>query len=481
MASCLSRCVPALLLAAASLPALAADPECLYQNLGSLPIRYSDPGMQPSMQGAVNGKPTSMLIDTGAYGTILMRPMADAADVLLQPNGQVVSGIGGSQRMYTGRVNSLDIGPVKLKSFNMRVLDNGSKDIPYGAIVGVDFLLQMDMQISLANRKLTYFKGNDDCREAYLRDIEKSVVVDYLSAHKDVRPNIEVLVNGKKLTAIVDSGASRSVIFRRSAERAGITAATPGVVKGGKSVGIGDFAPDAWHVPIGSFSVGRNQYSNLKITMLDDVQMGSDGADMLLGADFLRTHDVLFAKSQRKMYLTYRGGPIFSTDYRTEAAWYREEADLGNHRAQQQVGRDLFVGGDFKTAAGYLGGAAKAKPDNPYVYLWHYIALARAGDRTAANSALASYRANFTERSWPAAMADFLLGQIDSSSLLALRDAAPAKQKLQTCEANYMQAQHKLLLAEREPAKALFESIVADCPPYKLERIAAAVELQRWK
>ena len=33
---------------------------------------------------------------------------------------------------------------------------------------------------------------------------------------------------------------------------------------------------------------------------------------MLLGADFLRSHRVLVAHSQRKIYFTYAGGPVFA-------------------------------------------------------------------------------------------------------------------------------------------------------------------------
>lgn len=33
--------------------------------------------------------------------------------------------------------------------------------------------------------------------------------------------------------------------------------------------------------------------------------------DMLLGADFLRSHRVLVSHSQRKMYFSYEGGPVF--------------------------------------------------------------------------------------------------------------------------------------------------------------------------
>jgi len=34
---------------------------------------------------------------------------------------------------------------------------------------------------------------------------------------------------------------------------------------------------------------------------------------MLLGADFLRAHRTLVSHSQRKMYFTYVGGPVFVT------------------------------------------------------------------------------------------------------------------------------------------------------------------------
>ena len=34
---------------------------------------------------------------------------------------------------------------------------------------------------------------------------------------------------------------------------------------------------------------------------------------MLLGLDFLRAHRVLVAHSQRKLYFTYVGGPVFQT------------------------------------------------------------------------------------------------------------------------------------------------------------------------
>jgi len=34
----------------------------------------------------------------------------------------------------------------------------------------------------------------------------------------------------------------------------------------------------------------------------------------VLGADFLKSHRVLFAMAQRRIYLSYEGGPVFCSD-----------------------------------------------------------------------------------------------------------------------------------------------------------------------
>ena len=43
------------------------------------------------------------------------------------------------------------------------------------------------------------------------------------------------------------------------------------------------------------------------------LSQGVDRPSMLLGADFLRSHRVLVSHSQRKLYFTYLGGPVFQS------------------------------------------------------------------------------------------------------------------------------------------------------------------------
>jgi hypothetical protein len=125
------------------------------------------------------------------------------------------------------------------------------------------------------------------------------------------------------MRALLDSGASASVLDKVAAERAGITPDSPGVIASGKGGGLGGKAVAFWIGPLQSFAIGGETIKDTTIQFADlwkDATYTSASrlprkvespASMLLGADFLRAHRVLVAHSQRKVYFTYEGGPVF--------------------------------------------------------------------------------------------------------------------------------------------------------------------------
>ena len=104
----------------------------------------------------------------------------------------------------------------------------------------------------------------------------------------------------------------------------GITAETPGVIAGGCVRGIGKEPTESWIAPLKSFAIGDEVVRSPKIRFANlwlhtryertgsNLRRRIDGLpDMLLGADFLRSHRVLVAHSQRKIYFSYSGGTVF--------------------------------------------------------------------------------------------------------------------------------------------------------------------------
>jgi tetratricopeptide (TPR) repeat protein len=115
-------------------------------------------------------------------------------------------------------------------------------------------------------------------------------------------------LNGKKIRVMLDTGASTSMLSRSAAERAGVTPDSPGVVKSGRMRGIGSRAVDTWIAPFESFRIGDEEIRNTKLRIGDT----SLEQDMLVGADFFLSHRIYVASSQRKMYFTFNGGPVFN-------------------------------------------------------------------------------------------------------------------------------------------------------------------------
>jgi hypothetical protein len=55
----------------------------------------------------------------------------------------------------------------------------------------------------------------------------------------DVRPVVTVEINGRKMSAMIDTGSSVSVISPQAAARAGVTPRSPCMEEGGYFAGIG--------------------------------------------------------------------------------------------------------------------------------------------------------------------------------------------------------------------------------------------------
>ena len=124
----------------------------------------------------------------------------------------------------------------------------------------------------------------------------------------------------------LDSGASASLLSKPDAARLGVTPESHGVVPTACITDSGDSKRklESWVGQFESFAIGNERIRNPRIRFADlwsrtiYTETGSrlptrfaGLPDMLLGADFLRSHRVLVSRSQRKMYFTYAGGTVF--------------------------------------------------------------------------------------------------------------------------------------------------------------------------
>jgi len=284
---------------------------CRYVPVAKLPITYTDASHRAIVTGAINGKPARMIVDTGAYRTSLFRAGAERLGLPLDTTGKYSRGLGGASVNYIARVDDFSVGIAHSGKAPINVIGNASR-MDGDALVGVDFLLQTDMELSLADNYLQFFRASG-CGDTFLAYWDSNAMEIPFSGKEERsnKPYVTVELNGVKLKAILDTGAPHSSVTRHAAELAGVRIDDPGVRKGGKTGGIGDERVDTWFATFDSFSIGPESMKRVELAVHEDASVGRLPVDMLLGADFLRTHRILFAMSQDRLYMSYLGGDPF--------------------------------------------------------------------------------------------------------------------------------------------------------------------------
>jgi len=348
--------------------------ECHLMDYGTLPVEMV--GSRAATIVKINGNNTRFMLDTGAFYNTMSSANASSLGLKLQPApfGYRISGVGGAASIQQAHVKEFGILGTTLKNVDFIV---GGTDMGNG-VLGANLLDFADLEIDLAHGKLTLFKVDHCDKEslAYWVKDGKYNVADIESADSqyDRRTFLAVTINGKKVRAVLDSGASATVLSHDAAERAGINFSAPDVKASSISIGIGSKPVKTWTVAIDSFSVGSETIQHSQTQVIDG-KIG-DNTDMLLGVDFLLAHHMFIANSKKKAYFTYNGGRVFtfatapSDDDKSDAGAATNENGQAPKAADDYalLGEAHLSRGEPKAAVGDLDEAIRMAPDQAAFY-----------------------------------------------------------------------------------------------------------------
>lgn len=483
--SCLLATFPAL-------PAHAATESgaksCKYVNVATVPVRYTGPALEITMEGSLNGTPASLLVDTGSDLTVLTRTGTEPRDMTLWNTGGTASGVGGFSRVYSTRFKEFRAGPASAKNGTLRVLHDFGYAPSYDGIVGSPFLLQADLEFALAEKTLRFFRPLD-CGGHFLAYWDPNAVVipfDYSEGHSP-NPRFTVLLNGKKLTAVIDSGAATTTVTLAAARRAGLSLDAPGVERAGYTVGLGEARIAQWVAQFDTLQLGDETIRNARVAVMET---DLHEKDMVLGADFLRAHRVLFAMSQNKLYISYLGGEPLGQRRGIEP-WMQQEADGGNTDAQMmlssfyrngygvardevqakswferavagdnpaahfRVGRSHLAQRRYADAVRHLRLGLARQPGDRNAALMLYLARLHLGEGDAARADLQKAFARDDRDQWPNPIARHFLGKLGEEALLEQARDDKTRANSQVCSARTMMAEHAAALGDAPRAQSL--------------------------
>jgi clan AA aspartic protease (TIGR02281 family) len=301
--------------------AAAQTNKCKVVRIAEWPVRAEY--YRPVVDGTINGQKIGILLDTGAGSSLIQRSAATRLGLTrYQVQGYRMFGIGGETPAEAVLVDEFRIGDAARK--NWRVLVAGEHDFSndIAVLLGDDFFNQVDIEFDLAHNAVRLYETRD-CEGVSLAywTTEPAGEVPIEAGSKIW---LTTAINRKPVRAELDSGASYSLLSRADAAGLGVTPESPGIVAGGCVTGLGKRQMDSWIGLFESFAIGNEIIRNPRIRFADlwqhttYTETGSrlptrlaGQPDMLLGADFLRAHRVLVARSQRKMYFTHAGGTVF--------------------------------------------------------------------------------------------------------------------------------------------------------------------------
>lgn len=294
--------------------AYGADSVCKIVQFGELPVTMVVG--RALVNATINGSDAKFIVDSGAFFSSLTNESAQRFKLRLEPLpfGLTISGIGGrTDAQWTHAANFTLTGLMgpPIKNVDFVVLGNrfaGEAD----GLIGENILGFVDTEYDLGENviRLMRAKNCDKTTLAYWHG--QSDFAEMEIAHRTAKePHIigHATLNGISIRVLFDSGAPQSTLTLRAAARAGVTPSSVGVIAGGVGRGVGSKTHETWVGKFTNLNLGGEEIRN--IGLLFGINEISDGADMLLGLDFFKSHRIYVAKAQSKVYFTYSGGKVF--------------------------------------------------------------------------------------------------------------------------------------------------------------------------
>jgi tetratricopeptide (TPR) repeat protein/predicted aspartyl protease len=304
--------VAVLLCALLAFPVHVLAAACKISRIAELAVTMN--GLRPMVSAKINGADAQFIADSGAFFSVIAP--AKAAEFKLRtepaPFHLMLRGVGGTAEAMVTNVKVFTL--VGVPIHNVQFVVGGSE--PGGGAVGLlgqNVLRLADVEYDLSNGAIRLMKP-DGCGKTVMaywaKDDKPYSVIDIAWATAAFPHTTGIaFLNGAKIRVMFDTGAATSVLSLRAAERAGVKTDSEGVVKVAPSRGIGSHAAQTWIAPFASFKIGDEEIRNTKLRI---GETGTLDDDMLIGADFFLSHRVYVASSQRKLYFTYNGGPVFN-------------------------------------------------------------------------------------------------------------------------------------------------------------------------
>ena len=294
-------------------PALAQDCGTL-KTVSSVTLQPSETRLQELVPVKINGTDKRLLLDTGGYTSQLTQETVDALKLPTGGSLGTMKYIGGSNSaVSSASIAEFQMGNMRAKNISMLVNSIPGLEKSADGILSSDLFLAYDIDMDFGHDKLNFI-STDHCpgkivywQTQVLADVPLRIVNGHYL--------IDITLDGRRMVALVDTGATRTSLGMAGVQRQfGLTANSPDMLMAAKTNGT----VTTYMHKFGILSFNGVEIHDPNLAVVDsDLLERSRAAfgahvvgqivepwDMILGMDMMRHLHVYIATKERKIYIT---------------------------------------------------------------------------------------------------------------------------------------------------------------------------------
>jgi predicted aspartyl protease len=285
-----------------------AEESCGLKRVMSMPMTLDRFG-GVAVPMTINGQTETMLVDTGGILSMLSPQAADSLKLTRTLIAySMLRMVGNKAVTQYVTVDSAELGGATLPRWHFLILPDGNDVTPdLAGTIAPDILQSFDVDFDFANTKLNFF-SRDHClgKVVYWTHDASQVAEVPITVTTNFQLKIPVQVDGKSVTAMIDTGTSRSHFSLETArDLFGIDTTSPNVapVEGSSDI-------KRYHYAFKSLAFEGVAVSNPDLLLISDKDFfdpyhsGQDPPRVILGMDVLRNLHLYIAYREKMLYVT---------------------------------------------------------------------------------------------------------------------------------------------------------------------------------
>lgn len=307
----------------------AAAQNCQLKLVNTVPIKMMARGARPIVPLTLNGAEKPFLLDTGGAATSIDYKLSQELKLSYRDSRVKMMDLSGNAVALVAVVPTLQLGRLQESNAELQVMPSDlSGSGMFSGILSADYLAEYDVELDFGGGKMNFF-SKDHCEGKVVYWNAPGVAVVPMQ-FRDHHINISVMLDGKPIKAIVDTGAPDTTLFAEEAKRAfDITKESTGSIVASSGPeprpfeyifgnlnleGINISKPRVAIIPntMGKKDPNNHLVTGTRLQRVND--RDSSQGTMLIGMNILSKLRIFIAFSENKLYITPATTPVPLSD-----------------------------------------------------------------------------------------------------------------------------------------------------------------------